>query len=239
MSLTRYMGTFLASVAVAACGGTDGNSGSPRSSTFVAGNGTHVYLKAYSGQYLAFNRSELDPNQLVQVQRELAPHEFDALIEPHLSSDKSSAFSVVTGMSIAIAGNNTVTLGIRAREFDPQTGSFRPDTRLFASYPGAEFRNAQEFSITNSNSTNYLLTAMGLRSSPDHIQFLNLQRKSLANLYRDGDPIDPLQAQVILPPGWVAVGFLIKILPRDTNQGVPYISDALIYTALLVEEALP
>ncbi len=178
-----------------------------------------------------------NPNILVSTQRTLLPHEYDVLHEPIFEADRQSLTSFVTGIGVDIVdlenNNLVVGLGIEAREYNSKTGYFSPTTRIFAAQ-GEDLSNAQNFVILNSESPNYMFTGFGFRLKEARMKSLALQRKTLSSLMEEGSPISASKT-LTLPPGWVAVGLVIKIVPKIPEGKtildipVPYVQDMLMY----------
>jgi hypothetical protein len=221
-------------LSLAGCGVTESEDASPHS-IFKASNGGESYLRALPPQYLAFDRSTIDPTLLIPVTRILPFNQYDALIEPQLSSDQTVASSVVTGIGIEARDRNNlplqIRLGILARQFDPNTGTFGSATRVFSA-PGEDLTGSQAFYTTT---TITFMTGLGVRLRDGDVTLLQIQRKSLERLGRDGVMLDASK-KVILDNGWAAIGFQIRFMPNNPADRAPFLQDVLAYIADLAHQ---
>jgi len=203
---------------------------------------TSLWLKAFDGQTMAFDRSSEDSNVLTQVNRVLPHIGFDVLVEPRLTDNSVEALSIITGMVIQAVNLDgeplKVTLGIIARKFDEESGSLSLNTKIFAPQ-GTDFTKTQQFYISNDDTPNNVLTGMGLHLRDARVSKISLQRKGLGSLYEKPRDIkvdeDSKGARVVLDAGWVATGFFIRVSPNESEDKFPFVQDIILYTAQLTE----
>lgn len=234
-------GIFLCALGLGACGSPEGGS-SARYGTYQIDSRTQksYQLKAFSPLSMSVDAVNSQGQfSLVPVVRTLNLFEYDSVIEAEIADDRVSAMSFVTGIALDVVDSKGaalgVTLSVEAREFNSQTGQFSGSTRIFAPQ-GANLVGAQNFTILNSNSPNYVMTGLGLRLKDARVSRLQLARKSLSNLYEDPENLQGA-AVVILPAGWVATGFQIKLAPivNGSTTTHPYVQDALLSIAQLIQ----
>jgi hypothetical protein len=198
-------------------------------------------LVGFSPLVYALDPSAADPKILVPVNRTLLSYQYDAIVEPDLTEDKTAYASIVTGIGLSAVDTvgNTLgfSLGIEAREYDSKTGSFSSNTKIFAAQ-GEDISGAQKFLILNSNSPNYLFSGLGLRLRYGKITSLQIQKKSMGDLPYDGASISGSK-KIILPNGWAAVGIHIKFKPTipvgvdPATIKIPFVQDAIFYISQL------
>jgi len=213
-----------------------------------------LLLSPMQSLFLAFDRSKTDPKMLVKVIRERPLNEFEELVEPDTSNFGAEINSIVTGLGIYAVDMNQrplkITLGIKARRYDPQTGRFTRDTRIFSA-PGQTFENTQEFVIRNEENPNIVMTGLGLRLREGTVTSLFLQRKPMNGLEDAGSYMPEDTVNVAIDPGWAAIGFYIRF-KVDSNQydmtkpaekqlylnltRAPFLEDTLFYSAQLAEQ---
>lgn len=233
----------LAATLMAACGTSESVPGDLGSSAIQAQNvGRAPFLAALNPLFLAFDKNcpgNPNPNTcntIVATNRVLGLNQYDAVIEPNLSSDSSTATTVVTGIGVEAVHYLTraplnIRLGVVGRQYDFSKRMFTNNTRIFSA-PGESFDGAQDFTITNAVSTNIFMTGLGFRLYGGSVTKLELQRKPLSRIGEDGDALTA-STRVSLANGWVAVGFLIRVLPSNNSSPIPFMQDVLMYTAQL------
>ena len=230
-----YMLVLACAGLLAGCGSSETDEATARG-TFTVSAQKSVFLKSFGAQSFAFNRSSEDSDQLVQVDRLLPLSSFDAHVQPDQTLDERVTYSVVTGIGMDVENLDgeplDVSIAIVARKFDITTGQFSGATRTFYA-PGADFTNSQSFFISNTDYSNNLLSGLGLALRDARVKQLVLQRKAIGNLYSSGTSMSTRDF-VSVDAGWAAVGFHIRIRPKDRdNDRTPFVQDALIYTAQL------
>lgn len=235
----KRFGSLVLAFTALACGSAEEEGGFLVSSQ-TNPSGNSMILKAFSPFYKAYNFNPSAPGMLVEVNRQIPLYMFEALVEPQLSYDQLQALSVVTGLGIKANDNEgdnvEVRLGIFAREFDTVTGMFKNEVRLFAP-PNTDFENSQQFYIVNTENPNFVFTGLGMKAEQGNIQKMVVQRKAMNSLHLPSSTVMPNDVtSIVLPPNWVAVGFILKLVPNETIDPFPYLSDVILYTAQWMED---
>lgn len=207
-----------------------------------------LYLAPNPTSSLAFDRSSSDPNLLEPVNRILALGDYNQLVEPLYSQDRTRVENLIIGIGLEAAyqtrdANNQIVslnlpirMGIRARQWNSTTKKFGAETRIFKAQ-GLSLDGAIEFAITDPVNPNIVLTGLGFKLREGQFTKLELKRASIVDVSNQsfGSSFGNLTARstVELPAGWAAVGLMIAVDKANATQPPrhPFVSDFLIYTA--------
>jgi hypothetical protein len=229
----------LGSAAFVACGSPQSDVMTDRN-TVVTATGTTSSFRAFDPLTYQLNPlTPEDPNTLVSGTNPLELFQYDGIVTADLDSSKTNATSFVTGIGVDVVdtSNNPlpVTIGIEARQYDSATGNFSSQSQIFADHPGADFQKAQNFVVLNKNSPNYLLTGLGIKMRHSRLVNLAVQKKTFAMINKPGRAISA-GTFVALPPGWAAVGFILRVSPRSGSTVIPFAQDVVIYVGQLISQ---
>lgn len=197
----------------------------------------------------AYQRSMANPNIIEPVNRVISLNEYDQVVEPELSADRTTAMSLITGIGVEAvfdgrdSNNNPVEMmlpirmGIVAREWDEEKKTFKSTTRTFSAQ-GQDLTRTQSWVFGNDQLPNFLITGMALRLREGRIKKLELRKTRLNNIQQPlfGSPMTS-QTRVELPAGWAAVGLIIGIDRANMTQPPrePFIEDVMINLGQLIE----
>lgn len=227
------------------CGSENPDSNRQNTYQNTAVNQTSLVLLPNPPTYLSYERSVQNPNVIEPVTRNLEGYQFETLVEEVLSEQRDRSLVFVTGLGIdatisrvtSSGGteilNLPVRMGIRAREFDTSTGSFRGETRIFAAQ-GVNLDRAQEFAIVDAHNPNYVITGLGMSLREGTLTNLELRRTNLDGLFSSSSSGLSARNQIRLPVGWAAVGLIIAVDRYDATTPArdPFIEDVVMYTGV-------
>ena len=206
---------------------------------FVAPTGTITFLKAFEPQLLSFDRNPENAASIIPVQREgLQFHQYDVVSAPELSPDRNKALSLITGMGISAVDLEgkalRIDLGLIARQFDILTGSFSETTRIFTNFDTPDIaQGSLILAITNTDSPNNFMTGMALRLKEGRIIQLSLQHKDFRDICKGGGSSVDGARELMVENCWAVTGIMIRVLPNQSDTPIPFVQDALFYTAQL------
>jgi len=219
------------------CGGAEDVQSKLLEPTQTVGD-RNLYLVPNAPTRLAFERSASNLDMIEPVPRVIDLGDYDQILEPDLSSDRTKVNTAVVGVGLEAQHQDLslpIRLGIRARQWDPNTRSFGGEARIFKPQ-GLNLDNAIEVSITSPTNPNILLSGLGLKLREGRFTKLELKRVSLASVTEgqsnSGDELSA-STRVELPAGWAAIGILVAIDRVNSTQPLrsPFVSDFIVYTA--------